>query len=56
MTVAAAIGMKLLVGGHLAISVLTLVAIVVLRIHGTVVNPAVWIHGVIVALSAVLLC
>ncbi len=46
---------KLLVGGYLAISVLTLVAIVLLRNHAAMVNSAVWIHGIIVAVSALLL-
>jgi hypothetical protein len=46
---------ELLVGGYLAISVLTLVAIVVLRNHAAVVNSAVWTHGIIVAVSALLL-
>jgi hypothetical protein len=39
----------------LHISVLTLVAIIVLRNHATVVNSAVWTHGTIVAVSALLL-
>ena len=34
---------------------LTLVAIVLLRNHATVVNSAVWTHGTIVAASALLL-
>ena len=46
---------KLLVGSYLGISLLALVAIVVLRNHAAVVNSAVWTHGTIVAISAVLL-
>ena len=46
---------ELLVGGHLAISVLTLVGVILLRNHATVVNSAVWTHGTIVAASALLL-
>ena len=46
---------KPLVGGYLTISVLTLVAIVVLRHHAAVVNSAVWIRGVIVVASALLM-
>jgi len=46
--------MKVLAGGYLGISVLTLVAIVVLRNHAAVVNTAVWIRGSIVAASALL--
>ena len=46
---------ELLVGGYTGISVLTLVAIVVLRNHAAVVNSAVWTHGTIVAASALLL-
>jgi hypothetical protein len=45
---------KLLVGGYLATSVLTLVAIVLLRHHPSEVNPAVWTRAVIVAASALL--
>ena len=46
---------KLLVGGYLTISVLTLVAIVVLRHHAAVVTSAVWVRGVIVVASALLM-
>jgi hypothetical protein len=46
---------ELLVGGYLPISVLTLVGVVLLRNHATVVNSAVWTHGTIVAASALLL-
>ncbi|HEX5407179.1 MAG TPA: hypothetical protein VFX16_33290 [Pseudonocardiaceae bacterium] len=42
-----------LVGAYLVISVLTLVAIVLLR-NTSAVNPAVWIRGTIVVASAVL--
>src|SRR5262245_45208581 len=45
-------GTKLLTGGYLGISLLTLVAIVLLRGHATVVNEAVWVRGVIVVASA----
>jgi hypothetical protein len=46
---------KLLVGGYLAISVVTLAAIVLLRHHAAMVNSAVWIRGVIVVASAALM-
>jgi len=46
---------KLLVGSYAGISVLTLVAIALLRNHATMVNSAVWTHGIIVAASALLL-
>jgi hypothetical protein len=46
---------KLLVGSYTSISVLTLVAVVVLRNHATIVNSAVWTHETIVAVSALLL-
>lgn len=46
---------KLLVGVYLAISVLTLAAIVVLRNDTAAVNAAVWTRGTIVAVSALLL-
>ncbi len=45
---------KQLVGYYLALSVLTLVAIIVLRNHSSLVNDAVWVRGVIVVGSAVL--
>jgi hypothetical protein len=44
--------MKLLAGGYLGISVLTLVAIAVLRDDAAAVNAAVWIRGTIVVASA----
>ena len=43
---------KLLVGGYVGISALTLVAIVLLRNHASEVNSAVWTHGIIVVASA----
>jgi hypothetical protein len=45
---------KLLVGCYLGLSVLTLVAIVLLRNNTAIVTPAVWIRGTIVAASALL--
>lgn len=48
-------GAKLLVGGYLAISALTLVAIVLLRDDAAVVNSAVWTRGTIVVASAMLM-
>jgi hypothetical protein len=45
---------RLLVTGYLAISVLSLVAIVLLRNHTAQVTSAVWTHGIIVAASALL--
>lgn len=45
---------KLLAGGYLGISVLSLVAIAVLRNHPAEVNSAVWTHGIIVVASALL--
>jgi hypothetical protein len=44
-----------LVGVYLAISVLTLVGIVLLRHHVTVVTDAVWVRGSIVVASATLM-
>ncbi|MFE2376890.1 hypothetical protein [Streptomyces sp. NPDC059398] len=46
---------KLLVGGYLGLSVLTLLAVVLLRDDHAAVNSAVWIRGSIVAASSVLL-
>ncbi|MFF4183464.1 hypothetical protein ACFYZ9_09760 [Streptomyces sp. NPDC001691] len=43
---------KLLLGGYLGISVLTLVAIVLLRDDSADVNSAVWVRGTIVVVSA----
>ena len=45
---------KALLVGYLAVSVLTLAVIVLLRNDASVVNPAVWIRGTIVAASSVL--
>jgi hypothetical protein len=47
-------GTTLLVGAYLTISVLTLVAIVLLRNHPDIVNAAVWIRGTVVVASALL--
>ncbi|MDI5963403.1 hypothetical protein [Streptantibioticus silvisoli] len=46
---------KLLVGAYLAVSVLTMAAIVALRSDASLVNSAVWIRGSIVVVSALLL-
>jgi hypothetical protein len=46
---------KLLVGGYLTISVLTLVAVILLRDNAAVVNSAVWVRGTIVVASALLM-
>ena len=46
---------KRLVGCYLGISVLTLVAIVIMRNNTATVNDAVWIRGVIVVASALLM-
>ncbi|GCE11813.1 hypothetical protein [Tengunoibacter tsumagoiensis] len=45
---------KLLVGCYLGLSILTLVAIILLRNNTAIVIPAVWIRGTIVAASALL--
>ena len=45
---------KLLVGGYLGISALTLVATILLRDNSAVVTPAVWVRGTIVVASALL--
>ncbi|MFD7153326.1 hypothetical protein ACFV9C_01935 [Kribbella sp. NPDC059898] len=45
---------QLLVTGYVAISLLTLIAIIVLRNHSTVVNDAVWVRGTIVVGSSLL--
>jgi hypothetical protein len=47
-------GTKILVGVYFAISLLTFVAIVLLRHHTAVVNDAVWIRGTIVAATSLL--
>jgi hypothetical protein len=46
--------LKMLAAGYLALSVLTLVAIVMLRHHPSIVNDAVWVRATIVAASAAL--
>jgi hypothetical protein len=45
---------KALLIGYLAVSMLTLAAIVLLRNDASVVNPAVWIRGSVVAASSLL--
>lgn len=47
-------GVKLLVGGYLAISVLTVAVIVLMRNDAAAVNAAVWTRGTIVVISAAL--
>ena len=47
-------GVRTLVLTYLGISVLTLVAIILLRNHTAVVNSAVWVRGTIVVASALL--
>ncbi|WP_411122886.1 hypothetical protein [Streptomyces sp. x-19] len=49
-------GMKLLVGGYLALSALTLAAVFLLRDDAAVVNDAVWVRTSIVVVSALLTC
>ena len=46
---------KLLVGSYVVISILTMAAVVVLRNHSSIVTPAVWIRGTIVAVTSVLM-
>jgi hypothetical protein len=46
---------KMLVGSYLGISVLTLVAIILMRHDTAAVNAAVWIRGTIVVVSALLM-
>ena len=48
-------GVKLLIAGYLAISVLTFVAIILLRGDASAVNDAVWVRGTIVVTSALLM-
>ncbi|WP_239134606.1 hypothetical protein [Rugosimonospora africana] len=43
---------RMLTGGYLALSVLTIVAIALLRNHAALVNSAVWIRGTIVMVSS----
>ncbi|WP_239133413.1 hypothetical protein [Rugosimonospora africana] len=45
---------RMLTGGYLLLSVLTVAVIVLLRDHTTLVNSAVWIRGIIVAVSSAL--
>jgi hypothetical protein len=54
-TVAAFRGVRRLAGAYVAISVLTLVAIVLMRHDAALVNAAVWIRGSIVAASSMLM-
>lgn len=51
-SVAALRSVQLLVAGYLALSVLTLIAIIALRNHTSIVNDAVWTRGTIVVGSA----
>ena len=46
---------RLLIGGYVAISVATLIAIVLLRNHHAEVTSAVWIRGIVVVASALLM-
>jgi hypothetical protein len=46
--------LKMLTGAYLAVSVLTLVAVVLLRHHPSMVTDAVWVRTSIVAISAAL--
>jgi O-antigen/teichoic acid export membrane protein len=46
---------QFLVGGYVALSVLTLAAIVLLRNHPTLVTPAVWVRASIVVLASLLM-
>jgi hypothetical protein len=48
-------GIRLLLGGYLGVSVLTLVAIVLLRNESAVVNNAVWVRGTVVVASALVM-
>jgi hypothetical protein len=48
-------GVRLLVGGYVTISVLTLVAVVLLRNHPAIVTSAVWIRGTIVVATSLLM-
>jgi hypothetical protein len=54
-TVAAFRSVRRLAGAYVAISVLTLVAIVLMRHNAALVNPAVWIRGSIVIASSMLM-
>jgi hypothetical protein len=46
---------RILVAGYLTLSVLTLVAVVLMRGHADLVTPAVWVRTAIVAASAALM-
>ncbi|MEV6417481.1 hypothetical protein [Kribbella sp. NPDC051718] len=46
---------RVLIGGYLALSVATMVAVVVLRHHASIVTDAVWVRTVIVVGSAALM-
>jgi hypothetical protein len=48
-------GLRLLVGGYLTISVVTLAVIILLRNNASIVNSAVWIRGTIVACTSILM-
>ncbi|MEV8631942.1 hypothetical protein AB0395_09815 [Streptosporangium sp. NPDC051023] len=48
-------GMRLLVGGYVLISALTLVAVYLLRDNPALVNDAVWVRGGIVAVTSVVM-
>jgi hypothetical protein len=54
-TVAAFRSVRRLAGAYVAISVLTLVAIVLMRHNAALVNPAVWIRASIVTASSMLM-
>jgi hypothetical protein len=47
--------LRVLVGGYVSLSVLTVVAIVLMRDHPDLVPPQVWIRGIIVAAAALLM-
>ena len=46
---------RVLVGGYVSLSVLTVVAIVLMRDHPDLVPPQVWVRGIIVAAAALLM-
>ena len=48
-------GIRVLVGGYVALSVLTLAAIFVLRHHPALVTPAVWVRATIVVAASLLM-
>ena len=47
--------LRVLVGGYVSLSVLTVVAIVLMRDHPDLVPPQVWVRGIIVAAAALLM-